>query len=122
MLGPVEAGPAAANACANQCIDAYNRCAEAKGYATGRLPHDQPLTPLRGPMSEDADARPPGPQTPEHEGIRNLRPVLAEGFSEVVGDRGDGEPDQRSSGAAPDPASRSGEADRGMMAPDCPHG
>ena len=31
-----------ANACADQGIDAYNRCAEAKDYATGRLPHSQP--------------------------------------------------------------------------------
>jgi hypothetical protein len=46
-----------AKACADQGIDAYNRCAEAKGYATGRLPHGQPPTPKRGPLPKNADAK-----------------------------------------------------------------
>lgn len=44
-------------ACTDQGIDAYNRCAEAKGYATGRLPHGQPPPPQRGPLARDADAK-----------------------------------------------------------------
>ncbi|MEB3261668.1 MAG: transposase [Cyanobacteriota bacterium] len=46
-----------AKCCSDQGIDAYNRYAEAKGYATGRLPHGQPLPPKRGPLPRDADAR-----------------------------------------------------------------
>jgi hypothetical protein len=46
-----------AKACADQGIDAYNRCTEAKGYATGRLPHGQPPTPKRGPLPKNADAK-----------------------------------------------------------------
>jgi hypothetical protein len=69
-----------ANACAEKGIDAYNRCAEAKGYATGRLPHGQPPPPQRGPLARDADAKTrmacgklsiEGPG----EGISDLRPA-----------------------------------------------
>jgi hypothetical protein len=38
-----------ANACSDQGIDAY--------IATGRLPHDQPPPPKRGPILRDADAK-----------------------------------------------------------------
>jgi hypothetical protein len=40
-----------AKACTDQGIDAYKRCEEAKGYATGRLPSK------RGPMPRDADTK-----------------------------------------------------------------
>ena len=43
--------------CEERGIDAYNRYAEAEGYATGRLSHGQPLPPKRGPMPNDADAK-----------------------------------------------------------------
>jgi hypothetical protein len=43
------------NVCADQGIDAYNRYAEAKGYATGRLPHGQKLPPKRGQLPRDAN-------------------------------------------------------------------
>jgi hypothetical protein len=46
-----------AELCVDQEIDAYNRCAEAKGYVTGRRPHGQPLPPKRGPMPRDADVK-----------------------------------------------------------------
>ena len=46
-----------AKACADQGIDAYNRFAEAKGYATGRLPHGKPPPPRRGPIPRGADAK-----------------------------------------------------------------
>ena len=45
-----------AKVCSDQGIDASNRYAEAKGYATGRLPHGQPLPPKRGPLPRDAKA------------------------------------------------------------------
>jgi hypothetical protein len=45
------------NVCADQGIDAYNRYAEAKGYATGWLPHGQKLPPKCGPLPRDANIK-----------------------------------------------------------------
>jgi len=53
---------------------------------------------------------PHGPQTQKQAGIRDLRPALAEGFSEGVGDRGAGEwPDQGRPGPAALPVAGPGE-------------
>jgi hypothetical protein len=46
-----------AKACTDQGIDAYKRCEEAKGYATGRLPHGQRLPSKRGPLPREADTK-----------------------------------------------------------------
>jgi hypothetical protein len=46
-----------ATACSDQGIDAYNRFAQAFGYATGHLPHGKLPPPQRGPLPRDADAR-----------------------------------------------------------------
>jgi hypothetical protein len=94
-----------ARVCVDQGIDAY--------IATGRLPHGQPPPPQRGPLPRDADAiaegfceavDPHGPQAQKQDRISDLRPALAEGFSEGVGDRGTGE---RADQGGPGPAALS---------------
>jgi hypothetical protein len=66
-----------AKACTDQGIDAY--------IATGRLPHGQPPPPQRGPLPRDADAKTRmARKLRSKKGSSDLRPALAEGFSEGV--------------------------------------
>ena len=43
--------------CESMGIDPYNRCAQAFGYATGRLKHGQQPPPSRGPVPRNLDAK-----------------------------------------------------------------
>ena len=46
-----------AQACSAKGVDAYNRSAEAFGYATGRQKHGQPPPPRRGPIPRNLDMK-----------------------------------------------------------------